>query len=197
MAVHKPGKALGKSIALKSAQKGLQGRSSRAAYASLNLTAMVDMFTLLTVFLLANFSATGEILFMSKDIDLPEADATAQLERAPVVSISKRAVALEGEQVALTDELMRPEVHDVADLTVRLQDLKKAQEMMRPGEFKGTIIVQCDAAIEFNVVRKVMYAAAEAGYIDVNHAVLSKGGLPIPGQEGAEPPAGEAPTAPN
>jgi biopolymer transport protein ExbD len=189
MAIHKPKKVLGQSLKLRAAKKQMTGKGGRASAASLNLTAMVDMFTLLTIFLLANFSATGEILFMSKDIQIPEASATAQLERAPVVSISKRAVTLEGQEIALTDELMRPEVHDVAELTARLQDMRKAQEMMRPGEFKGTIIVQCDQGVSFNVVRKVMYAGAEAGFIDVNHAVLAAGGAPAEGAEGGAAPA--------
>lgn len=172
MAVHKPGKALGKSIALKTAQKQVQTRHARAAYASLNLTAMVDMFTILVVFLLANFSATGEILFISKDIQLPKAETTSELLRAPVVSISSRAIALEGQEVAMTEDIQRPETYDVADLTVRLQEMRKTQELMRPGSFKGTVIMQCDEGVPFNVVRKVMYAAAEAGFTDVNHAVL-------------------------
>lgn len=184
MAVHKPGKALGRSIALKTAQKQVQTRAARSAYASLNLTAMIDMFTILVVFLLANFSATGEILFISKDIQLPEAEATAELMRAPVISISARAVALEGQEVALTEDVERPEVYDIADLTVRLQEMRKTQELLRPGSFKGSVIMQCDEGVPFNVVRKVMYAAAEAGFTDVSHAVLRAGG-----EAGAPAPA--------
>jgi biopolymer transport protein ExbD len=175
MAVHRPKKVLGRSIALKSAQKHMQARASRQAYASLNLTAMVDMFTILVIFLLANFSATGEVLFMSKDIQLPKAQVTSELQRAPVVSISKASVSLEGEEVADTEEVQRPEMSDVTDLTLRLKELRRMQQMLRPGAtFDGKIVMQCDEGIPFNVVRKVMYAAAEAGYTDVNHAVLSK-----------------------
>lgn len=174
MAVHKPTRVLGKSIALKSAQKTLQARVHRTAYATLNLTAMVDMFTLLTIFLLANFSATGEILFMSKDIELPKAEATAQLERAPVVSISARAISLEGQEVLATGDLTGPDASDTTELTGRLRELRDSQEAQHPGSFKGMVILQCDQDIQFTVVRKIMYAAAEAGYTDVNHAVLKK-----------------------
>ena len=175
MAVHKPQKIIGRSIALKSAQKQMQNRSSRAAWASLNLTAMVDMFTMIVVFLLANFSATGEVLFISKDIQLPKAEATTELIRAPVVSVSAKTIALEGEQVGDTDEIQQPTTSSIPDLTGRLQDMRRADESMHPGmPFKGTMILQCDQGVPFAVVRKVMYAAAEAGYIDINYAVLIK-----------------------
>ena len=39
----------------------------------IDMTAMVDMFTIIVLFLIANFSATGDILNMTKDIVLPEA----------------------------------------------------------------------------------------------------------------------------
>jgi biopolymer transport protein ExbD len=176
MPVKKPQKILGKSIKLKAAQKRIQARASRAAWASLNLTAMVDIFTTLVVFLLANFSATGEILFMTKEISLPKAQATAEILRAPVISISSSAVSLEGERVYFTEEASRADVSTLSDITYQLQEIRKTEEILRPGgQFKGTVVLQCDEKIEFNVIRKVMYAAAAAGYIDINYAVISKG----------------------
>jgi biopolymer transport protein ExbD len=177
MPVKKPQRVLGKSIALKSAQKQIQHRASRAAWASLNLTAMVDMFTILVVFLLANFSATGEILFMTKDIQLPKAQATAEILRAPVISVSAATISFEGERVYDTEEAARSDISTLSDITYQLQEMRKTEEILRPGQqFKGTIVLQCDEKIEFSVIRKVMYAAAAAGYVDINYAVISKGG---------------------
>ena len=60
-------------------------------FADLNITPLVDMFVILVLFLIANFSATGEILTMTKDIQLPEAANTEELVMAPVVMVSQRA----------------------------------------------------------------------------------------------------------
>ncbi len=177
MAVKRPQKVLGRSIALKTAQKALQARASRMAYVTLNLTAMVDMFTLLVIFLLANFSSTGEVLFISKDIVIPKAEKAAELERAPVISVSARRIALEGREVMSTDEALRDDVSTLTELTAQLQDIRRADELLHPGgNFKGTMILHCDEGISFAVVRKVMYSAAEAGYVDINYAVLQKAG---------------------
>ena len=55
MAIQKPGKRLGAHVALKQAQKQMKARGKRAQFAGLMLTSMVDMFTLLVIFLLSNF----------------------------------------------------------------------------------------------------------------------------------------------
>lgn len=175
MPIHKPTKRLGKSIALKAAQKRIQSRMARAMWTTLNLTAMVDIFTILVVFLLANFSATGEILFMSKDIVLPKADATAELYRAPVISISEKGIAVEGRRVYFTEEAASSSMSTLMDVTYELQEIRKADQLLHPGAaFKGNVILQCHEDIEFTVVRKVMYAAAAAGYVDMNYAVMSE-----------------------
>jgi biopolymer transport protein ExbD len=175
VAVHKPQRRLGQSIALKSAQKRMQSKMSRVAYATLNLTAMVDMFTLMVIFLLANFSSSGEFLYTAKDISIPKAAQSAELERAPVISVSGKAVFLEGKEVMSTEEALREDVSTLTELTAQLQDLRKVDEMLHPGRpFAGSVILHCDEGIAFKVVRKVMYAAAAAGYVDVNYAVLSK-----------------------
>ena len=69
--IEKPGSHLGHDVPLKFVQKGAHGRKS--AYAELNLTSMVDMLTILVVFLLQTFSASGELLSVSKNIVLPDA----------------------------------------------------------------------------------------------------------------------------
>src|SRR3954470_19049143 len=88
--IQKPGPRLRKFIPLKFVSKG--GHGSRGVYAELNLTSMVDMLTILVVFLLQTFSASGELLVVSKNIVLPEASNFKDLERAPVIGVSKDSV---------------------------------------------------------------------------------------------------------
>jgi biopolymer transport protein ExbD len=92
-----------------------------------------------------------------------------------VISVSGKAVFLEGKEVMSTEEALREDVSTLTELTAQLQDLRKVDEMLHPGRpFAGSVILHCDEGIAFKVVRKVMYAAAAAGYVDVNYAVLSK-----------------------
>src|SRR5579864_4492306 len=91
--IAKPGPHLGHEVPLKFVRKGSHGKKN--IYAELNLTSMVDMLTILVVFLLQTFSASGELLVVSKNIVLPEATNFKDLERAPVLGVSKDSVTLD------------------------------------------------------------------------------------------------------
>src|SRR3954451_10152484 len=101
--IEKPGPHLGKEVPLKFVRKGSHGKKS--GYAELNLTSMVDMLTILVVFLLQTFSASGELLVVSKNIVLPEAINFKDLERAEVIGISRDSVTLGGRPVANAEDL--------------------------------------------------------------------------------------------
>ncbi len=177
--IEKPGPHLGHDVPLKFVQKGSHGRKS--SYAELNLTSMVDMLTILVVFLLQTFSASGELLTVSKNIVLPEATNFKDLERAEVIGISKDAVTLAGRPVADAAELNKENTVDwkITDLHDQLVTLKNNYKLLHPTEqFPGTVILQADKGVDFKVVKKVMYTCAVAGYNNVNFAVneKSKGG---------------------
>lgn len=169
-------------------QKG--GGKKHNGVADLLLTPLIDMFVILVVFLIMNFSANGELVNISKDITLPKAKTTSMLERAPVIQISPNTVAIEGFKVADTEELGRDADLRVPGLTEKLQEMRKVDEMMHPGmPFKGQIIINAHKEIDFKIIRKVMMASAEAGYTAINYAVnqAAKG---AEGEAGAAAPTG-------
>jgi len=150
------------------------------------LTPLIDMFVLLVVFLIMNFSATGELVALSKDIKLPAAVTVKELERAPIIQISALTIAVEGFKVGDSDEILKDPDLRVPQLTDKLQEMRKVDEMMHPGQpFKGQIIINCDKDVDFKLVRKVMMASAEAGYASFNYAVNRA--VPEKGAEGAAP----------
>jgi len=63
----------------------------RSGAADLLLTPLIDMFVILVVFLIMNFSATGEI--DGAVMQLPRARTTTMLERAPVIQVTPGTIA--------------------------------------------------------------------------------------------------------
>src|SRR3954463_10732229 len=127
MPISAPAPHLYKSVNLESAQAKLTHAGRKSVYEALNLVAYIDMMTMLVIFLLMSFSATGEILFVQKNIVLPEAQNWTELERAPVISVTKDVVTLDGAQVATGDELMKDSAtgdFKIADLHDKLVTLK-------------------------------------------------------------------------
>ncbi len=174
----KPGKRPGKRLSTSRVfgPKFMKGKKS--GMADLNLTPMVDMFTMLVIYLIQQFAATGEILYMQKDISLPTAAHTQQIEPVPVVQVSASLIALQGERVVDMDDLARDEYLNIPVLEEKLRDQKKRLEMVRGGDddaFKGDVNIQSDRQVPFKVIKRVMYSCAAAGYGNINFAVTVGG----------------------
>ena len=178
MPIKAPHPHLFDSVKLEVAKAKLGHAGRKSLYAPLNLVAYIDMMTMLVIFLLMSFSATGEILFVQKNIVLPNALNWADLERAPVIGVSREVVTLDGSQVATADELMKDSNtgdFKIAELHDKLVTLKNNYKLLHPGEdFNGIAIIQSDKGVEFKVLKKIMYSAAVAGYQNVNFAVVPK-----------------------
>src|SRR5437763_16922712 len=106
MPIHAPHSHLYDSVKLEVAKAKLGHAGRKSSYAALNLVAYIDMMTMLVIFLLMSYSATGEILFVQKNIVIPDAQKWTDLERAPVVGVCKDVVPLEGYLVATAADVM-------------------------------------------------------------------------------------------
>ncbi len=188
MAIHAPHSRLYSSVGLESAAAKLGHAGRKSLYENLNLVAYIDMMTMLVIFLLMSFSATGEILFVQKNIVLPEAQNWTDLERAPVIAVSADVVTLNGQQMATMDQLNQESTtgdYKITELHDMLVTLKNNYKLLHPTEdFNGLAIIQSDKNIEFKALRKVMFTAQVAGYNNVNFAVQSRtkpaAGAPAP-----------------
>ena len=135
MPIHAPHAHLYNSVKLEVAKAKLGHAGRKSLYAPLNLVAYIDMMTMLVIFLLMSFSATGEILFVQKNIVLPDAQNWTDLERAPVIGVSKDVVTLDGSQVATADELMKDSAtgdFKIAELHDKLVTLKNNYKLLHP-----------------------------------------------------------------
>src|SRR5438067_1274598 len=91
MPIHVPGKRN---------RHGRLKTGKRGAVAVLNMTAMVDMFTVLCVFLLQNYATTNQVLPMPEKVELPAAHEVKELKPSNVVVIANDGVSLNNIKVA-------------------------------------------------------------------------------------------------
>jgi len=175
-----PGKRPARRFAASKVLGGKMMHGRRSTNAELNVVPMVDMMTMLVIFLLQQFSATGEVLYMQKDIHLPDARHGQQIEVAPVVAISAAQVVVSGQKVADVAELDKDPSSIIAPLVEKLRDEKKRWDYIhqndrdREKNWKGDVNVQADVKVPFRVVRRVMASASEAGYGNVNLAAMEE-----------------------
>ena len=176
MAIVAPGKRYGHR--LERSKVLSHGGGKRSVYADLNVTPLVDMFVILVLFLIANFSATGEVLAMSKDVVLPEAANTEELQLAPAVIVSKEQVIVSGTVIGRVDDLTKDEYLNIPPLEEKLREMKKQFEDLHnaandSGAFKGDVNIQADKGVQFKIVKRVMFSCASAGYGNVAFATMA------------------------
>ncbi|MEI7973004.1 MAG: biopolymer transporter ExbD [Bdellovibrio sp.] len=108
-------------------------RTKRNILADLLLTALIDAFSILVIFLLMSFSSSGELLMIDKDQQLPSSTQAEALERFPVIKVEDSKIFLEGAE--LTGD----------QLTGALLELRKKHREMHPElEFQDVITIQAD-----------------------------------------------------
>lgn len=170
MPIHVTGPRLFSSIPFKHLG-GKGGHGSKGVNATLNLTAMVDMMTMLVVFLLITFSSTGELLMVQKGIVLPDAENKTELLRAPIITITKDAITFNGEPMAdpraiVADTSIEPKIIDLYE-RLKAESIKFNDQYLSAGgndreqmdKLKGLLILQADKDTDAKVLNRVLHTA--------------------------------------
>ncbi|MCB0349885.1 MAG: adventurous gliding motility protein S, partial [Bdellovibrionales bacterium] len=113
MPIHVPGKR---------DRHGKMSSGKRSAVAVLSLTAMVDLFTVLVVFLLQNYATTGEILDIPEGVKLPDASEVRELKPANVIIVSNKEIKLNNDTVATYAEVKAQQDWDIVTLKTKIEE---------------------------------------------------------------------------
>ena len=147
--------------------------------AELPLTSMVDMFSILVIFLLMNFSSTGEVFFIQKDVKLPQAQHGHPIEALPLISISTNKVTIDAEKVGDGPVSAEESSVEMPQLRSTLQRIRIFEEALRPGQpFKGAVNVQADENVPIFHIKRVMNVLITEGWTGINFAVRTPGRKP-------------------
>lgn len=189
MAIYKPGERYRYHNLLR------RRKSKRTVTSLLSLTAMVDMFTVLVIFLLQNFSGEEQMLVLHQDIKLPEARSIKNLKPAFVVIISSKEILLDKTVIATFSEvqqqkdwmisklfeemkmgLQKAKADHEAQLEKKIRDVvdKATQEKVPDAEAWNKVTIEADKDVDILTVKKVMYTITEAGVGEINFAVTKK-----------------------
>lgn len=166
--------------------------TKRAVTAILSLTAMVDMFTVLAIFLLQNYNTTGEILYIPKEVILPKASRVVELKPSLVVTVSKKEVLIDKDPVATFDEVvanqdwvipnLRDKAREYLNKAKAEQEAKLQSKITKvvnktlgkdvddPNQWRK-VTIQADKGIDYLTLKKIMYSIYEAGGGPINFAV--------------------------
>jgi biopolymer transport protein ExbD len=159
------------------------------------ITSMMDMFTIILIFLLFSFSNNPEKMQLDKDVDLPKSSAETDYQETIKLILTKTTLKLEDEVLAqiVNGEIegINPEDPRESFLYQRLQELRTAEkekasqiegaqiaetddaseEQKKP---KNQILFLCDKSHSFKTINSIMKAAGYAGYPNFQFAVMQE-----------------------
>ncbi|MSP60998.1 MAG: hypothetical protein EXR72_11765 [Myxococcales bacterium] len=153
----------------------------------LNITAMMDMMSILLVFMLKQFAAEQASMNVSEALQLPKSSSTQQFTQQVNVTVSTTAIIVEGEALvsvragavdpgAKRDGPSGYYITPVVDTLQKHANRLKKIGLMGGGKFEGTLLLLVDRSIPYRLVTEVLYSAGQAEFRNYRLVVLSKGG---------------------
>jgi biopolymer transport protein ExbD len=159
-----------------SARERRAARAHSGSSVDMNLVSLIDVFTILIFFLLAQ---TGpiETLPSPKAVQLPVSTAEKDPKPAVVLVVSGTEILVEGRKVADMKAVVTQQGDLIASLKAEL-DQQAQRVAVRSENKKSTnaITIMSDKDIPYHVLRKVMVTCAQANFGDVSFALRRKEG---------------------
>jgi biopolymer transport protein ExbD len=164
-----PGRRLLHHISLAFVKKKVSGGGQRAVNAELPLIPFIDFLLCIVLFLLASFSATGE-LPVDKNVKLPSAQNVMDMVEAPMVAITGAQILVDGIPAGNTRAIEEANrLQRVDELFNVLKSKRELWKQINPGKtFPGVCVLQVDKRVTALVVKSVFQTAAFAGYPQVS-----------------------------
>jgi biopolymer transport protein ExbD len=154
-------------------------RSRRPSFLTLNITSMLDMFTILIIFLLKSYSAEGIILPIPAELHIPFSTTQIAPEPGLVVEVSMDTLVVDGylleidlKAVQRSDDLIIKELYE--HLMVKAAQYEQISSLNPNADFTGKLILEGDKDIPFRYLKKILYTCGQAGFINQSLAVFQK-----------------------
>jgi biopolymer transport protein ExbD len=148
---------------------------NRLKLKKMDLTSLMDVFTILVFFLLIN-SGSVEIMEAPKNMTLPESRVEAKPRETVVIFVSQEEVLVQGVSVALVADILGGERDALDPITARLAELRDniigASTLAVAGSQEVTILA--DKSVPFIVIKTLMSTCTGEGYENVSLAVIQK-----------------------
>jgi len=148
---------------------------NRAKIPKLNLTSLMDVFTILLFFLMFH-SGTSELLQEPKDVALPDSVVESKPREGVVIVGGRDEVLVQGEVVATVAEIAARPGEEVAPISTRLAELSASViglNTLAVAEARE-VTVLADKSVPFNVVKTIMSTCTGQGYTRISLAVTQK-----------------------
>jgi biopolymer transport protein ExbD len=162
--------------------KNRRGRKTPGAM-DIDITSLLDILTILLVFLLQNYNSSGVIINVPKDIDLPRSSSISLNNYGVNIQVSKSQIWIDDKEVVNTETADQSQLFDeggrriipLYNELIKIKETIKQSEKLSPQatKFSGVANLVVDKSMKYNYLKRVMYTCAAAGFKEFKFVVLS------------------------
>jgi len=151
--------------------------------ASLNITSLMDVLTIMLLFLLKSYSADGSLLTNADNLVLPNSESKKKPAEVNLqIAVTQDMILLDNQAVVPTEDARNIPQEEPDPIIAKLEERLKVcyaqeEEMVRIGALnavQGKVIVQVDKNIDFDVLFKIMNTCGKSGFNNMNFAVMER-----------------------
>jgi biopolymer transport protein ExbD len=136
----------------------------------LPLTSMIDMFSILVIYLLMNFSTTGDVFFMNKGLPLPKATKVSSLQSGPLISIVGEEFTLDAPSEYEGGGALKDATPSLESITGQLRTYKD-RAAAKNMKTDNRVNVQAGEDTPIGLIKRAMTASVSAGWTNINFVV--------------------------
>ncbi len=163
--------------------------------AKLTLTSMMDMFTIILVFLMKSYSTDVEVnvdATMANVLPVSVSEAKLEQDAEAIVQVTSSAILVKNKKVVSLNNFQVPkdlldpanpflitplydELNNLHEAAIRME---KAGAIVKgkPYKFKGILVIKGDKNMPSALLMKVMYTAGQAEFAKIYHTAVKEGG---------------------
>jgi len=175
----------------------LQGKKAIRSYArklaepevikDLNITPMMDMMTIILVFLLKSFSSSTSAITFDSNLQVPKSLTELKPKLAVTVTLTKKVILVEGDAIApinagRVDPAVKRDGENGYYVSPLVEILEKhAKRERRVAEltgqkFEAQLMIVADQTTPYRMLTEVIYSCGQAGYANYRLLVLKAKG---------------------
>jgi biopolymer transport protein ExbD len=167
-----------------------------AVTSELNITAMMDMMTILLVFLLKSFGTNSANITLNEDLQLPQSTSTLKMDELIALTITTKQILVGDKAVVELETVNGPDgapmVHIPAaaldnagkgmlvvpidsKLKEEIEKLKKIEQFNPNYQYKSQLSIIADGNTPYDVLTRVLYTAGKNSMDGYKFVVIGKG----------------------
>jgi biopolymer transport protein ExbD len=146
----------------------------------LNMNSMMDMMTIILLFLLKSYSVEGSLVKQSESLRLPESMRDDKPKKELNVAVSQNVIMVNDEPIMPVSQINQDEmlIGPLAQKLLEYADKERELEVEVAKEFTHQVIIQGDKKITFDILFKIMYTCSKSEFYKMRLLTVQGSGPP-------------------